>query len=88
MKNLYVLTVHDSKIKGFIVTQHYSNLKAGKESFQSIKNHLIKKHNLNSDGFKLWTLGDNGANRTEVYKELYNISLTKQTLQKETSTWI
>ena len=43
MKNLYVLTVHDSKIKGFIVTQHYSNLKAGKESFQSIKNHLIKK---------------------------------------------
>ena len=83
MKNLYVLTVHDSKIKGFIVTQHYSNLKAGKESFQSIKNHLIKKHNLNSDGFKLWTLGDNG-----VYKELYNISLTKQTLQKETSTWI
>ena len=88
MKNLYVLTVHDSKINAFVVTQHYSNLKAGKESFKSIKNHLIKKHNLNSEGFKLWTLGDNGANRTEVYKELYNISLTKQTLQKESSTWI
>ena len=88
MKNLYVLTVLDAKIKAFIVTQHYSNLKAGKESFQSIKNYLIKKHNLNSEDFKLWSLSDNGANRTEVCKELYNISLTKQTLEKETSTWI
>tara|TARA_R110002072_G_scaffold53047_1_gene140573 strand:- start:202 stop:516 length:315 start_codon:yes stop_codon:yes gene_type:complete len=88
MKKVYALTVYDVKLKGFITTQHYSNLRAAKESFDRIKEHLIAKYDLESDGFKKWTRMDNGANITDVYEGLYNVSIVRWSVQKDPSTWL
>ena len=88
MKKVYELTVYDVKSKCFITNQYYSNLRAAKESFETIKKHLTEKYDLDIDGFKQWTLMDNGSNRTDVYEGLYNVSIVKWSVQKDPSTWV
>ena len=88
MKKVYALTVYDVKLKGLIVTQYYSNLRAANKSFETIKKRLTEKYDLDIDGFKEWTLMDNGSNRTDVYEGLYNVSIVRWSVQKDPSTWL
>ena len=88
MKKVYALTVYDVKLKGLIVTQYYSNLRAANKSFETVKKRLTEQYDLDIDGFKPWVLSDGGASRTDIYEGLYNVSIIKWNVQKDPSTWI
>lgn len=87
-KKVYELTLYDTKQNAFISKSFYSNSKAGKESFEALKNHILEKYELSHKDVKKWTLSHNGCNRTELIADLYNISLIMWDMQKITSTWI
>jgi hypothetical protein len=88
MKNIYILSAHDSSTDSFVATQHYSNLSAATGSFQELKNHLINKYNLDSNDVDRWTFSHGGAHQTEILSKRFNITLVKYNVSKETSKFL
>jgi hypothetical protein len=84
MKNVFVLTAHDSKTNSFIFTDHFSNFKAAKQSFDILKIHLLKKYSIDSNKVMKYTFIDGGEHQTDILDNRINITLNKWKLKKDT----
>ena len=90
MKNVYKLTAYDSELKAYTSENFYSNLKAAKASFESLKRHIMRKEDINFTKCKIveWFYTDKGANKTEIIDDRFNITLTKWNVAKVASEWL
>ncbi len=88
MKNIYVLTARDCQLDSFIATAHYSNKRSALGSFETLREHLKGKYNIPASQIERWTFSDGGEHQTEILAGRYNLTLVKQNVSKEISTWI
>ena len=88
MKNIYILTAHDSQLNCYIATQHYSNPTAAKGSFDALKEHLIEKYHLQGQEVVDWTFQDGGIHRTQILGKRFNVTLNHWSVSKDVSTFI
>ncbi|MCP4520940.1 MAG: hypothetical protein GY827_04480 [Cytophagales bacterium] len=86
MKSIYVLTARDCQTDSWIATSHYSNRNAAHGSFETLREHLVEKYNVQD--IERWTFTDGGDHQTEILDSRINLTLVKQSLNKEVSEWV